>query len=156
MQAILPGPAGCSGTTRAVYSRHTNQLPPMNSPEMALAAELAELSASINVALARIQALAAEPSHVIRRESLLIDSLKAIAPKTSGALRSLAERLETVACEAVVFPNQKCGIESVVRPAVTGYSVVLRDTDADRTLPTVHRFANRDEAIAKARHLAGV
>jgi hypothetical protein len=44
----------------------------------------------------------------------------------------------------------------VVRPASTGYSVMLRDTDSNRNLPTVHRFASREEAIAKARHLAGV
>jgi hypothetical protein len=128
----------------------------MNSPEMALATELAELSATINVALARIQALAGDPAHVIRRESLVVDVLKATGPKVSGALRTLAERLETAACESVTFPNRKCGIESVVRPASTGYAVMLRDTDSNRDLPTVHRFASRDEAIAKARHLAGV
>ncbi|MBE2215936.1 MAG: hypothetical protein IAE82_18835 [Opitutaceae bacterium] len=128
----------------------------MNSPEMDLAAELAELSATLNVALARIQSLAHDPAHVIRRESLVMDTLRATGPKVSAALRTLAERLESASCETAVFPNHKCGIESLVRPAVSGYAVVLRDTDADRTLPTVHRFATRDEAVAKARHLAGV
>jgi hypothetical protein len=123
---------------------------------MDLATELAELSATINVALARIQSLASDPAHVIRRESLVVDSLRATAPKVSAALRTLAERLETAACESVTFPNRKCGIESTVRPASSGYSVQLRDIDSNRTLPTVHRFTNRDEAIAKARHLAGV
>lgn len=128
----------------------------MNSPEIELAAELAELSATLNVALARIQAIARDPAHVIRRDTLLMDTLKATGPKVSAALRTLAERLETASCETAVFPNRKCGIESLVRPAVNGYAVVLRDTDANRTLPTVHRFSTRDEAVAKARHLAGM
>jgi len=127
----------------------------MNSPELSLATELAELSTTINVALARIQSLAADSAHVIRRETLVVDTLKATGPKVSAALRTLAERLESAACESVVFPNRRCGIESLVRPAAKGYAVVLRDIDANRVLPTVHRFASREEAIAQARHLVG-
>ena len=128
----------------------------MISSDKSLASELDELAISITAAVARIQALAADRAHVIRRDVDALDTVSAAGPKLSTALRTLAEHLETASCETVVFPNARCGIASVVSPAVSGYSVVIRDTDANRTLPTVHRFANRNEAIAKARHLAGV
>ena len=128
----------------------------MHSPDKALAEELDGLATAITVALARIKTAAADPGHILQGENTLLGDVAATGAKLSTSIRQLAERLESACCDSVVFPNARCGIESVVRPTSRGYSVVLRDTDAGRTLPTVHRFLHRDEAIARAKHLVGV
>lgn len=52
------------------------------------------------------------------------------------------------------FTNAEYGIESQVVETVRGYSVILRDTDADQVLPMIaHIYQDLDQAIEKAQLL---
>lgn len=127
----------------------------MHSEEQLLATQLDELAATLTAALGRVQKLAADRGHVIHREAEALEQLASQGPELANTLRAVAQQLESAMCEAVAFPNRRCGIETVVRPAVSGFAVVVRDLDAGRTLPITHRFSRREDAIAKAKHLAG-
>jgi hypothetical protein len=48
------------------------------------------------------------------------------------------------------------GLEAVVAKIDRGYSVTLRDTDADETMPVALIFANVEDAIAKADEIAAI
>lgn len=52
------------------------------------------------------------------------------------------------------FTNQDDGVEAIVAKIATGYSVVIRDTDADEILPLVNIYPTEAQAIAAAQRVA--
>lgn len=56
----------------------------------------------------------------------------------------------------LTIPNTEDGIEAIVARIQTGYSVVLRDVDADMIAQTAKVFQTVEEAITYAKQIAGV
>lgn len=52
------------------------------------------------------------------------------------------------------FANADEGVEAIVAKIATGYSVVLRDTDADEILPLVNIYPTAEKALAAAEKVA--
>jgi hypothetical protein len=76
------------------------------------------------------------------------DVAPAPAPKKQPELSPSTQILER-------YANQEDGTEAVIAKTPAGYSVVLRDTDADETLPVAHIFPTLEQARAKAKEMAG-
>lgn len=52
------------------------------------------------------------------------------------------------------FTNEEDGVEAIVAKIATGYSVVIRDTDADEILPLVNIYPTEAQALAAAAKVA--
>lgn len=79
------------------------------------------------------------------------EDIQAVFARVFPAIRSASttQKLHT-------FPNEEDGVAAIVAKVSQGYSVVLKDTDADEIAQTAKICSTEDEAVAYAKQIAGI
>ena len=78
------------------------------------------------------------------------DAVEKLLPRETRAERASSTQI------MLTIPNTEDGVEAIVAKIQGGYSVVLRDVDADMIAQTAKIFQTEEEAINYAKQIAGV
>lgn len=78
------------------------------------------------------------------------DAVEKLLPREIRAARAVSTQI------ILTIPNTEDGVEAIVAKIQGGYSVVLRDVDADMIAQTAKIFQTEEDAINYAKQIAGV